>query len=322
MNKYICSSSFKKDIEDFLEYKVKNGHKENSYAYYLYRFDKYVKEKNAKNKLTKKLVEEWLVLGKNESKRTRSCRASIIKEFAKYLNNIKDEEAFIINSKFYYTKSTFIPHIYSDYEIYKFFSQIDITVNNNIWFPNNKQQIKLFFKILYCCGLRDSELLKLSYDNIDLENKCLIINESKNGISRLIYLNDDLINNLKNYKEKNDCNSNFVFYNNITKRYRSLQTIRDSFHKILKEANFDNKINYRIHDFRHTFAVKNLKQCYESGNDIYQFLPILMTYMGHSHIRSTEYYLRFTPDVYEKVTKQFEEKFKNTIPTIDNQNEK
>lgn len=41
-----------------------------------------------------------------------------------------------------------------------------------------------------------------------------------------------------------------------------------------------------------------------------------MVYMGHSHIKSTEYYLRFTPDIYEKVTNQFKTKFNGVIPKI------
>ena len=316
MSRINYSSVFKNDIEEFLDYKEKCGYKRKSYKIALHNFDKYAKNKANKNELTRDLVEEWLFSDKNEHKVTRSNRGSIIREFAKFLNTIKEKDAYIIDSKLYTVSSTFIPHIYTDEEVDKFFSQIDITVKNNIWIPNNKQQIKLFFKILYCCGLRDSELIRLTYDDINLEEKYLIINNSKNDISRLIYINDDLVNDLRKYKENNICNSKYLFYNYKTKDKRRLPMIRDLFHNIIKDAGFDSNIRYRIHDFRHTFAVKSIKKCYESGKDVYLFLPILMVYMGHSHIRSTEYYLRFTPDIYEKVTNQFKTEFNGVIPKV------
>ena len=278
------SSVFKYDIEDFLEYKEKSGRKKSSYSLYLYQFDKYAKEKTNKNELTKELVEEWLGLEKNITKTTIARKASAIKEFAKFLNTIKGTNAYIINSKLYSSKSTFIPHIFTEEEIYNFFKQIDITVENNACFPNNKQQIKLFFKILYCCGLRNSELIKLTYDDINFEEKYLIINDSKNDISRLVYINDDLVNDLKKYQEKNNYNSKYLFYNVKSKQQRRILNIRILFHKIIEHSLLNPNNEYRIHDFRHTFAVRCIKKCYESGQNVYSFLPILMVYMGHSSI--------------------------------------
>lgn len=145
MSRIYYSSVFKHDIEDFLEYKEKCGYKRNLYKHILHNFDEYAKNKTTKHELTRDLVEEWLFSNKNEHKVTRSNRGSAIREFAKFLNVIKEKDAYIIDSKLYTASSTYMPHIYANEEIDKFFSQIDFTIKNNIWFPNNKQQIKLFF---------------------------------------------------------------------------------------------------------------------------------------------------------------------------------
>jgi len=317
MYNYVYSGPFKEEIKEFLEYKKNKRESLYSAASYLHNFDQYTIKTNANNELSRELVEEWLVLRENESKRTLSVRATIIKSFAKYLNLI-GKNAFVVNSGLYLYKSTYIPHIFTDNEVKCFFEQLEITVKTTKQFPYNKEQLKLFFKVLYCCGLRDSELLNLKYDDIDFTKRVLIIKNSKNNINRLIYLSDDLIHNFKIYIEKYSGNktSQYVFYNAKTNNRRGIASICVEFHKIIESTNFDSNIRYRIHDFRHTFAVKNIKIAYEKGEDVYALMPILMTYMGHSHIKSTEYYLRFTPDVYEKVTKQFETRFENVIPKL------
>lgn len=317
MNNYVYSGPFKNEITNFLKYKIDKRQTIHPIACYLYQFDQFTLELK-ENKLTREIVENWLVLKKGENRNTLRMRAWSIKSFAKYLNLI-GIEAYIIDSKQYQCKSTYIPHIFTTKEITVFFHQLDIVVKNSKYFPNNKKQLKLFFKILYCCGLRDSEAIKLKYKDIDLENKCLLVHESKNGISRLIYFDDDIYNDLRNYIEEkpNKMLDDFIFKNYKTNNRRDIYSIYPIFHSIIKNDGFDKNIHYRIHDFRHTFAVRNIKRVYEGGEDVYAFLPILMTYMGHSSIRSTEYYLRFTPDVYQKVTEQFEVCFNNVIPKID-----
>lgn len=317
MANYNYSGPFKNEIIDFLKHLENKQQKLHPANCYLYQFDKYTIKNKCDNILTQELIENWLILRKNENRNTLRLRACILKSFSKYLNLI-GKDAYVLNSKLYQCKTTYIPHIFTDNEIKLFFRQIDITVKNTTQIPNNIHQIKLFFKILYCCGLRDSELLNLKYKNINLKEQYILIENSKNNIYRLVFINNDLVNDLKNYIEMYPNNlEQYIFYNTSTQRKRNINGFYCNFKKILVNAKFDQNIRYRIHDFRHTFAVKNIKNAYENSNDIYSILPILMNYMGHSSLSSTEYYLKFTPDVYEKVTKDFEKNFRDVIPKIE-----
>ncbi|WP_254515859.1 hypothetical protein [Novosphingobium sp. G106] len=47
----------------------------------------------------------------------------------------------------------------------------------------------------------------------------------------------------------------------------------------------------RIHDLRHSYAVATLLRWYRAGDDVEQRLPILSTYLGHSHTSCTYWYL-------------------------------
>jgi integrase len=53
----------------------------------------------------------------------------------------------------------------------------------------------------------------------------------------------------------------------------------------------------RIHDLRHTFAVRTLLGWYRAGEDVEARLPTLSTYLGHCDPRSTYWYLSAAPDL-------------------------
>ena len=317
MNNYQFYGPFKEDIIKYLDYRVNILQlKASPNITYLKQFDTYTLDNNI-NVFNRENIDKWLELKENESLNSLRLRAYTLRCFGKYLKLI-NKETYIVDTKQYQYKTKYIPHIYTKKEIDIFFKQIDKTIHNTISLPYKKQQYKLFYKTLYCCGLRDSELLKLKYSNVNFEENTILIKNSKNGIDRLIYISDELSKDFKKLFTKYSDNNidSYIFSNSDTHKPLSGTHIRNDFYTIIRDAGFDNNIRYRIHDFRHTFAVINIKEKYEAGIDIYAFLPVLMKYMGHSNIISTEYYLRFTPDIYETVTNQVSKYFENIIPKV------
>lgn len=53
----------------------------------------------------------------------------------------------------------------------------------------------------------------------------------------------------------------------------------------------------RVHDFRHSFAVRTLLEWYRAGEDVEARLPTLSTYLGHRDPRSTYWYLSAAPEL-------------------------
>lgn len=51
----------------------------------------------------------------------------------------------------------------------------------------------------------------------------------------------------------------------------------------------------RIHDLRHTFAVRSLEQCGGDRAAVQRHMVALSTYLGHAHISDTYWYLQATP---------------------------
>ena len=53
----------------------------------------------------------------------------------------------------------------------------------------------------------------------------------------------------------------------------------------------------RVHDLRHSFAVRTLLGWYREGADVQALLPLLSTYMGHIRPASTFWYLSASPEL-------------------------
>ena len=53
----------------------------------------------------------------------------------------------------------------------------------------------------------------------------------------------------------------------------------------------------RIHDLRHTFAVRRLLRWYEEGLDVGPRMLSLSTYLGHVKLKDTYWYLTAIPEL-------------------------
>jgi integrase len=62
----------------------------------------------------------------------------------------------------------------------------------------------------------------------------------------------------------------------------------------------------RLHDLRHTFAVRALEACPSGYDHVSQHLLALSTYLGHAKLASTFVYLRTTPRLLADIAEQCE----------------
>jgi len=61
----------------------------------------------------------------------------------------------------------------------------------------------------------------------------------------------------------------------------------------------------RLHDLRHSFAVRRLLEWYRDGGDVQARLPLLTTYMGHVCLVSTQVYLDITAELLHEAASRF-----------------
>ena len=92
------------------------------------------------------------------------------------------------------------------------------------------------------------------------------------------------------------------FFSDIADRYYPSGSISLYFNKIWDQAGLrkDAEVQPRAYDLRHHFACKNILKWSLNNEDVMAKLPYLMTFMGHSNIESTYYYIHLIPDFFPK----------------------
>ena len=147
--------------------------------------------------------------------------------------------------------------------------------------------------------------------DVDLKEGIIALYETKNNCARYIVVSDELKSLLNRYAER--CfyelsDDDYIFSCSNGHRL-SGDFLYELHRKFLDRAGIPyigNGNGPRVHDFRHTFAVRSFKQLVDSGKDLYVALPILSTYLGHKTIYATERYLRLTVSIYPYIAKKWE----------------
>ena len=61
-------------------------------------------------------------------------------------------------------------------------------------------------------------------------------------------------------------------------------------------------------------AVNNLRSWFAQGENVGALLPVLQTYLGHSSIGDTAYYLHLTAESYPDITARVKQAFGDIVP--------
>jgi site-specific recombinase XerD len=168
---------------------------------------------------------------------------------------------------------------------------------------------------LYGAGLRLSEALALTTDDVDLGADLLMVRNTKFFKTRLLPIGPKLSATLGRYEKnrlallKRPASATTFFLRrdgaaiprDTAERYFRL--VRSSLGLRRHDGAY---FQPRLHDLRHTFAVHRLVAWYRQGADVQLLLPKLSTYLGHIHLAETQHYLTMTPDLLREAGRRFE----------------
>lgn len=297
-------SAFAPHIYDYVELRESLGAKFSVPSGILRQFDRYCVSLNVSEPLlTKELAGDWLASKREESASSHSRRISCLKCFADYLSSIGLQVSWTPHPGYAGRQNRYAPYIYSEDEIRHFFASAD-----SLQKPIGRSMFHLVFpcviKMLYCCGLRVSEALALRVKDVDLENGLIYVEHAKLDNCRRLPVSESMLSVLRDYSQANKLigtNGDGFFFPNANGEQYSHRTVYDKFREVLWASGIPHQgrgKGPRVHDFRHTFAVRSLRKGILEGHDPYVWLPALMSYLGHSKLSSTEYYLRLTADVF------------------------
>jgi integrase len=264
--------------------------------------------------ITKELALEWATLGEDEKPNSLQARVSPIRQLARYMNSI-GIEAFLIPAAIPKVTSDYTPHIFTQGELAAFFSAIDHCPHITEY-PQRHLIIPVFFRLIYCCGLRSSEARFLRTEDIDLASGTILIRQAKHHKDRYVVMSDDLVGLCRAYEEEISqiFPERYAFFPNRSNGFYATSVPYQQFHKFWDVVAPGTKAC--VHDFRHTYAVNRLNSWVEDGQDIQTLLPYLSAYMGHSDFRYTDYYLHLVPDFYPTLRKMSTSACEDIIPEV------
>jgi integrase/recombinase XerD len=318
VNKFGFTGPFSDEMNDFILLKRSVGNKYEAEVGVLKRFDRYLAHNHpAITRLSKESVIGWCTKQPHEKPANQCSRASVIRQFAKYLDST-GRTAYILPENAYPSGSQYVPHIYTYNELARFFVQTDLC-HFCSQCPWRHLVMPAFFRLLFECGLRCSEARLLLVGDVDLENGCLTIRQAKNRNSRLVMVSASMLKRLHTYADAVHPfpEQDAFFFPGATGLPMTLGNVYKNFRRFLWRAGISHTGDGpRVHDLRHTFAVYRLKAWSEQGKDLMAMLPILKTYMGHDSFDETAYYLRMTADVFPDILMRLESTFGDIIPSM------
>ena len=133
-------------------------------------------------------------------------------------------------------------------------------------------------------GLRQDELLSLTWDRVDLLRRVIVIQETKNGKPRTIPLIQPVLDILTEKSKVINLKTGLVFTNRMGRKINP-RRLREVFNSVLERVGIK---DFRFHDLRHTFATKLVQR----GVDIYKISKLL----GHLSITMTQRYAHHCPE--------------------------
>lgn len=160
------------------------------------------------------------------------------------------------------------------------------------------------FGLLSATGLRVHEAVSLNIADVDLQSGVLTIRAAKFNKSRLVPLHSSTTKVLREYATRRNQSwpttpESAFFVHDSGRRVSyaaAYKTFRDLLHQVGLRTH-DQRRGPRLHDLRHTFAVRTLIRWYQSGENVRRLVPVLTTYLGHTSVQWTYWYLSASPDL-------------------------
>jgi integrase len=259
--------------------------------------------------ITSELALRWAMKPEAVQQATWARRLSMVRGFAAWLS-MADPRTQVPPSRLLPARRRRPkPHIFTDEEVSRLMTQAARLTERRG--PRALTHVTLI-GLLYATGLRPAEALALDRGDVNLDNGILSIRQSKFGKSRFVPVSESTRVALVRYASKRDaiwpsCDDAFFISGRGT-RLRA-HAARRAFARISTAVGLRppwqgrrSGRGPRLQDFRHSFATRRLIAWYRAGCDVDQELPKLATYLGHSDVNHTYWYIEAVPELLQLAT--------------------
>lgn len=268
-------------------------------------------EDNDAEVITTSLALRWATLPSGTSPGWLAQRLSVVRCFATFVASI--EEATEIPPADYlpgHGRRT-VPYLYSDDEV-----ETIMACARALPTPLLACTYEALIGLLAVTGMRIGEAIRLTREDVRLDDACVRVSEGKFAKSREVPLAPSSVEALRRFAALRDellaAPDQDSFFSSTAGTRLTYARVRQTFAELCRQAGVvatSPRCRPRLHDLRHRFAVSTLLSWQKGGADIGVMLPLLSTVMGHVNPASTYWYLSSTPELMTPVAARLEETF-------------
>lgn len=303
-------------VDDYLAERRRLGFELHSQDTLLANFAKFVADQHHHGPLTVELMADWVRMGKGGlgTPETWYRRMATLRRFIRYVQQFEPQTEMPDASIFGPEPGRVAPHIYREEEI------VELLAAARTLGPRGSLRPATFetlFGLMASTGLRVSEAIHLRDADVDLKRRMLIVRQTKFAKSRQLPLHSSTVDALARYRRQRmrhvPTTPDTPWL--IGSRGRRLgqplgdRQVHRVFNALRDRLNWVNRGAHaapRLHDLRHTFAVRRLMRWHREGADVDQMMLALSTYLGHTKISHTYWYLSAVPELMALAGGKFE----------------
>jgi len=261
-----------------------------------------------KDHLTTETALAWATLPAGAHRRWISTRLSVVRRFAAHLRGIDPATEVPPTDLLPWRRCRATPYLYSEEDI-----AVLMTAAATLRTSHRIATYRTLIALLAVTGMRVGEAIGLDRDDFDAINGLLTIRNGKFGKSRELPLHPSSVNALSDYLRRTDRpprrrSASALFVS--TAGTRLLYTnVQNTFHRLVRCAGLvprSASCRPRLHDIRHSFAVRTILDGYRDGGDPGARLALLSTYLGHIDPGKTYWYLSAAPELLKLASDRLE----------------
>jgi integrase/recombinase XerD len=301
--------SWMSQVETYLVYRRHHGFKLTFDETRLRSFARFSDKVGTNHHLTVALAVAWARDSQRQSPITWARRIEVLRGFARYC--LREDPATEIppHGLFGPAHRRLVPHIYTEAELCALLDAANRLAPAHGMRPAT---CRCVFGLLAATGLRISEALGLTCDDVDLATGLLRIRKAKFHRERLVPLHPSVTACLITYAQLRDR----LVPRPVGERF----FLRDDGHpanqsgilyalqSLCEQLGWQPRGDYphhRLHDMRHSFIVRSTLRFYEQGIDVDRAILALSTYVGHAKVTDTYWYFTGIPELMAIAAERF-----------------
>lgn len=236
-------------------------------------------------------------------------RLGTVREFARYLATIDPRTEIPSPDLLPARYNRLTPYLYSEADIAALMAAGQVLSP-----PLRAATYTTLVGLLTVTGLRLGEAIALDCGDLKTDTSTLIVRHGKNGRSREIPLHYTSLHALLAYRRNVDRAiprpASPALLVSIRGTRLCSSAVHPTFRAMVQRAGLQPRgarCRPRLHDARHSFAVRALIGWYDDDDaDVDAKLPLLSAFLGHANPASTYWYLQAAPELFSRVAGRLE----------------